>query len=144
MKSQLGRPWTALLVPCVFVLVGCGETSETIAPPATPDTTPPSVPTDVTLYDRPDYLEVTWTPNAEVDLDGYQVIRSTDNGATWEPASASTLETNSFQSGKFLVVQYRVSAVDDAANESAYSGPVGYRAPNRDPKIPTAPEEPRI
>ena len=46
------------------------------------------------------------------------------------------------QDDKYILVQYRVAAVDNAANESGYSNLIQYRAPTHHPKFPTQPVEP--
>src|SRR5262245_7769815 len=135
------RTVAALLVPVALWFAGCGE-GDTITP--APDTTPPSVPTGLSVFAWDTYLEVSWTPNAEADLAGYQIIRSTDSGTTWEPGSGSLLTSNTFQDSKYILVQYRVAAVDNSANESGYSNLIQYRAPTHYPKFPIQPQEPEF
>ena len=140
MNPKYSRTWTALLVPLVLLFAGCLGSSDPASP--APDTTPPSVPVGLSVLAWDTYLQVSWTANAEADLAGYQIIRSTDAGATWDAASTSLLGTNSFQDDKYILVQYRVAAVDNAANESGYSNLIQYRAPTHHPKFPTQPVEP--
>lgn len=142
MTPDLGRKVTALLIPLALVFAGCGDTDPATFG-ATPDTTPPAVPTDVVLLSQYDHLAVQWAPNAEPDLAGYIVVRSLDAGETWEPLNETPLTETTFQDTKYPNVQYCVSAVDLSSNESAYSSPVGYQAPVRGPKNPALPAEPR-
>uniref|UniRef100_A0A832MNW4 Fibronectin type-III domain-containing protein n=1 Tax=Eiseniibacteriota bacterium TaxID=2212470 RepID=A0A832MNW4_UNCEI len=89
------------------------------------DTAPPAAPTSVSATRQSDAVRVTWSPNAEPDLQGYSVYRATAaagpfglvtpslvTGTTW-------LDTGVPQG--LAAVWYRVSATDLAGNESAQS-----------------------
>ena len=133
MNPQNGRTWAAWILPVALMIAGCGDSDPMSPNPI--DTTPPSVPAAVELSALYDHLEVTWAPNAEADLAGYVVSRSLDDGATWTPVSATPFTENTFEDGKYPLVQYRVAAVDASSNQSAFSSAVGYRAPNDRPKF---------
>jgi hypothetical protein len=135
MNPQNGRTWAAWILPLALTFAGCGD-SDPASPNQPIDTTPPSVPAAVELFARHDFLEVTWAPNAEADLAGYVVARSLDDGVTWTQVAEAPLTENTFEDGKYPLVQYRVAAVDVASNQSAYSSAVGYRVPNDRPKFP--------
>lgn len=90
---------------------------------ATPDTTTPSVPTDITAVPVSDtQINLSWTASTDnVGVSGYQVFR--DGGVT----PIATPSTNSYSDSGLTassLYTYTVKAVDAAANISSASSPV--------------------
>lgn len=89
------------------------------------DTTPPDTPTGLTGTADIKSVSLSWTPNKETDLDGYNVFQ---NGIK--------LNTNLIKDNKFSlnnvtpdqVFAYQVSAVDRSGNESGKSSIVNLTA----------------
>jgi hypothetical protein len=135
------KTFTTILVALAFV-AGCGDNGTTTSPGGGDiDTTPPGIPVGVAIEADDTTLTVRWNDNAEPDLAGYVVQRSFDE-ADWLVVS-DVLTTSEFQDGHSSEVYFRVSAVDQTGNQSAYSSSVGYTAPNGPgPKGPSKPDEP--
>lgn len=91
--------------------------------PVTLDTTPPVVPTGVTVVGRDKAVSLRWKANGEPDLAGYKLYRSATALTGFEPLATS--ETPAFVDAKELAnlkpVYYRVAAFDKAGNESVPS-----------------------
>ncbi|MBC8204512.1 MAG: T9SS type A sorting domain-containing protein [FCB group bacterium] len=96
---------------------------------------PPYKPQNLQLENVSNQTHLTWDPNLEYDLDHYNIYRyiSMDQGpppAYW-PLIGQTEETE-FTDPEFAPVpggpetaMYRITAVDEAEQESEYSDPVG-------------------
>ena len=85
------------------------------APVAPADTTPPATPTGLVATGGTESITLDWTDNADVDLSGYRVYaagRATPLAAT----TASTIVRTGLPVD--TTFGYRVTAVDDAGNES--------------------------
>ena len=86
-------PKTLKIIPCVFALalvMGCSDSNNPLAED-TIDTVPPATPLGVELeaYTGANpWLAVRWADNAEIDLAGYVVQRSFDDGLSWEDVTA--------------------------------------------------------
>jgi hypothetical protein len=132
-------PKTVLaLITCfaAFALVGCGDNgSSTILAP-TVDTVPPAVPTGVGVDQTLTAVMIDWDANSEPDLAGYVLERSLDMGATWQTLGSAVLTSNSYADYKYPHADYRVAAIDQSENQSAYSAQVAFSLPDRGPKIP--------
>ena len=113
----------AIVVP----LTGCGTTTRSTAPAVTLDTTPPSIPDELT-QSRDPYtrnLQLEWSPSPSPDVASYDVYMyspdpSRENsfikvGETSAPAWS--LPT----SASDQTYTFRVRAVDGAGNASAFS-----------------------
>jgi hypothetical protein len=116
------------LVPfaLAIALVGCGDDGSsspgtTIVPTPTPDTVPPSVPTNLDVEWDNGTLVLQWDENSEPDLAGYMLQRSYDAGTTWEYVSPTPLTVASYVDTFANRADYRVSAIDTSDNQSAYS-----------------------
>jgi hypothetical protein len=107
---------------------GCGSTSETLV-----DTTPPNAPSNLSVASDATSLTVTWAENSEVDLAGYVLERSFDEGATWATVSESVLTDATWVDTLHGRADYRVAAVDVSENQSAYSETATYLGPTRGP-----------
>jgi hypothetical protein len=78
----------------------------------------------------PGYIDLTWTPNAESDLAGYNVYRAT-YGGSFAKMNPELVKTPTFRDSRVAPGQftYRVSAVDARGNESAQSQPTTETVP---------------
>jgi len=99
------------------------EPSEDVA--ITPiDKFPPAAPAGLRVTAAPNTIELSWDANAEPDLSGYRIYRSTDGGPFERIAEISTLPTYSdkaVERGK--TYRYAITAFDQAGNESERSAP---------------------
>lgn len=85
-----------------------------------PDTTPPSVPSNVTAAAKsPSVVQISWSASTDnVGVTGYQVFRNGDLTGT-----CSTTEYTDMQLSSGTTYSYTVAAYDAANNESAQSSP---------------------
>lgn len=88
------------------------------------DMTPPDPPTGLSVVPGVNRAFLTWSENKEPDLAGYYVYRSTRSGRDYErltdkPLMRTTYSDQTAKSGK--TYHYRITAVDQAGNESAGS-----------------------
>jgi hypothetical protein len=112
--------WNRTAAFCIaltgLVLAGCNETTSEIA---APDTAPPLPPQEVKAYLKNGVTCVSWSPNGETDLAGYNVYQmappSRLNGNLLTDVAFSTAAQFSQNS------TIRVTAVDVNGNESAPS-----------------------
>jgi len=111
-----------------LVLSGCSETAPTEALPV--DTTAPRPPVELLVERVGETLVISWSPNAEVDLAGYHLQRSIDYGTTWEQLTNNLTSRTSYVDELRSFVLYRVAAVDNSGNQSAYSAPAAYTTPS--------------
>jgi len=89
------------------------------------DIYPPVVPTGLTALIGPDSIDLAWQRNAESDLQGYYIYRSTDKGPFQRLGDLVTLPTytdRSVEHGK--TYSYKISAIDKKNNQSGQSSPV--------------------
>jgi hypothetical protein len=94
------------------------------------DTSPPAAPTGVSAAKEGDTdVRVRWSPNAEPDLAGYTVYRSTSSGGPYQVISPPGLTATQFLDTTIPAgtaqVWYQITASDVSANESARSAAVG-------------------
>ncbi|MBI4635429.1 MAG: DUF799 family lipoprotein [Candidatus Rokubacteria bacterium] len=80
------------------------------------DTVPPAPPSGVSVRLTESALQLAWTRNTEADLAGYRVYRS-DSPLTGF-ALAGTTESPGYREELTGLAHYRISAVDQAGNES--------------------------
>jgi hypothetical protein len=134
------------LVAFAPVLGGCGDESAPLDPgDQIPDTTPPAVPVNLEVAGDPQTasIQVAWDENAEADLAGYVLERSLDRGASWTTVSATPLSTAAYQDAYYPRADYRVAAVDQSDNQSAFSGTRTWiYIRNSGPKVPEQPVQP--
>jgi len=86
--------------------------------------TPPTQPTGLTVIAGVSRVFLTWDENAEHDIAGYNVYRSTKTGRDYERLNDKLLTRTTFsdESVKIGVTYYyAVTAVDQSGNESAYT-----------------------
>jgi len=117
------------------VMFGCGEKSDYREEP---DREPPTAPIGLAVQKLEDAYGIllTWVPNIEEDVAGYNVYRSIADGTGYEriseqliPAAHNTVfrDYAVLLGGKMY--SYVVTAVDDSRNESTYSEEVEIKAP---------------
>ncbi len=102
-----------------------------------PDTTPPAAPTGLLAVAGTGEVQLDWNANAEPDLDGYVLERSTSFGGPFAALHGAVLEQTSYLDidvANGTTYFYRLSAVDLSGNSSA-TGPVV----DATPEAPTAP-----
>ena len=93
---------------------------------ATSDITPPNKPTGVTTVEYLSGSKTTWYANTESDIDGYNVYRSTSANGTYGKINSSLITYYLYDYDNAGLIDgttyyYRVTAVDDAGNESEMS-----------------------
>ncbi len=90
------------------------------------DTFPPAAPTGLQAVAGEGTISLIWDANAEMDLDGYRVLRAARPGDVLMPITASPIHETTFrdsvQAG--VVYVYAVAAVDRAGNVSPLSNRV--------------------
>jgi hypothetical protein len=86
----------------------------------------PLPPTGLVAETGPDGINLTWLPNRELDLTGYNVYRSEDSAGTFLKMNAHLLADPEWTDTTHLPVvhYYCVSAVDASGNQSAMSDTV--------------------
>ena len=112
------------------------ESGQTASVPAVrPDTTAPAVPTGLTAAGAGGGNTLTWTANAEPDLAGYNVYRSTASTGPFAKINAALVVGASYldTSAPVGVSYYRITAVDASGNESAQTASVSATRPDYDP-----------
>jgi fibronectin type 3 domain-containing protein len=109
-----------------LLAAGCTSDDNPLAPTASEDTTPPSIPVNVEVSGGAHRL--IWDSNAEADLAGYNVYRfdpdpSREN--SYVKMNGSLVTANAWLAPIDTHTWiYRVGAVDASGNESAKSGQV--------------------
>lgn len=89
------------------------------------DTTPPAIPAGVIAKGYDMHINISWTPNTEIDLAGYKVYRANNNSYTLlGTVNPDEHIFTDFIGSEGTSATYKVSAFDQAQNESAMSTPV--------------------
>jgi fibronectin type 3 domain-containing protein len=91
------------------------------------DTIPPLAPTGLTAQEGNKYVSLNWNDNSEVDINGYNVYRSTTSGGPYTRQNGTLLSSSDFNDANVTngtTYYYVVTAVDTSSNESANSGEV--------------------
>jgi len=79
------------------------------------------------------FVDLTWAPNLDNDLAGYNIFRRTENGA-WEKLNWRLIQVPSFRDEKVKAsgqYEYSVSAVDLRGNESPRSAEASEIVPDK-------------
>ncbi|MDB5320578.1 MAG: hypothetical protein JWN40_2209 [Phycisphaerales bacterium] len=86
---------------------------------------PPATPTNLAAMGGDAQVNLTWNANGEPDLAGYNVYRSDSLEGVYYLIGTTTLSTYRDNDGPVNGVEsfYRISAIDNGANESALSDP---------------------
>jgi hypothetical protein len=92
------------------------------------DTAPPSTPTNLSAEKEGGSVLLSWSANAEADLDGYMLYRATSAAGPWTALNTTPLEAPEFTDANpptgAATAWYQVSARDATGNESARSSSV--------------------
>lgn len=97
-------------------------------PTGGPDTQAPAAPAALAAEPGGDDVTLTWTANAEADLQEYRIYRGTSPAPTDQIATIAA-GTQTYTDEDLAVGQtyyYRLAAVDQAGNESAFSNEVSF------------------
>lgn len=116
-----------LLVATAFLMLlgACGNETSEVAPAI--DTVPPNPPVGLQAQEGVQPVQISWSENAEVDLAGYRVYKSSYEDGPYRRINSDLLlcpwcyDTVSPMSLTF----YKVTAVDESGNESAFSDVMG-------------------
>jgi len=131
-----------VVIAALVVFVGaCGKEGGDGLP--TVDTAPPVPPVGVQVQGEDDLVAIRWDENAEIDLAGYRLYKSSFEDGPFGIESSGLVYCPWFYD-KVLAMEmtyYKVTAVDESGNESAFSRIVGIYY-NTDRKVqPEAPSE---
>lgn len=134
MKSVRFVAFALMTGAIVFILAGCGKSSDVVAPATVLDTTPPAAPTGVAgAYDagtQRDYLN--WTGSTSPDVAGYEVWQYESDpalGATGVLVGATDASVESFAlplTNESRQAWFRLRATDEAGNLSAFSSSASH------------------
>ncbi len=105
---------------------------------AEPDTTPPAVPSGLSVAPGNGHVLLDWNDNTESDLAGYNVYRSTTAGSGYVQLNAALLTASTytdFDVTNGVTYYYHVTAVDTSDNESDGCNDVGAIPGNGYPRI---------
>src|SRR5262249_50583970 len=100
----------------------------------------PSVPTGLTATGAG--ISLNWADNTEANLAGYNVYRSTSSGGTYTKLNDSPIVDSAYIDGATAIGTtyfYKVTAVDNAGNESAQTAAVSATRTS-DNSAPSAPK----
>jgi len=123
---------TLATVACIG-LYGCGNSSAVTNATRSLDSTPPPAPESISLNTVPEFNELTWAASAAADVARYQVYQyqpdpSRDNAYVM----LGETTTSSFNLGRTADATdtyFRVRAVDQAGNRSAFSSETSVHLP---------------
>ena len=105
------------------------------------DTTPPAYPTGLIATAGVSTVSLDWSNNAEGDLAGYYVYRSTTSGGTYTQLNGTLLSSSNYTDNSVIngtTYYYIVTTVDNSSNESDNSNEVSA-TPHPDTTSPAAP-----
>ena len=108
------------LVTLLLVAGSCGNDTS-VAPL---DTVAPNPPIGVTMAPNGDTgVRISWDPNTELDLAGYRLYRSSNQGGPFGQATSAVLVCPWYyaQATPMDITYFKVTAIDRSGNESAYS-----------------------
>jgi hypothetical protein len=115
-----------LVASALLLLFGaCGNESGQVAPAV--DTVPPNPPVGLQVQEGAQPVRLSWSENAEVDLAGYRIYKSSYEAGPYRLLNSDLLlcpwhyDTVS----PMMMTFYKVTAVDASGNESAFSEVMG-------------------
>ena len=114
-------------------LYGCGSSSDVTNAAGSLDSTPPPAPESIALNTVPEYNELTWAASAAADVAKYQVYRyqpdpSRDNAYVMVGETTNS-SFNLGRTSEDADTYFRVRAVDEAGNRSAFSSETSVHLP---------------
>ncbi len=114
--------FAGILAVGLIAMAGCGSDSTTTGP----DTAPPSAPQLLSGYAKTEgKIVLTWAPNVEGDLDGYNIYEvGVDEPIGFAPAGSRGVAIETTVTGE---IPFRITAVDRSGNESAPSSTLSIR-----------------
>jgi hypothetical protein len=127
-----------LTVASFFVLAvsGCSSDSTSTVSPPSEDLTPPAAPVNLSVSCEDGEVTVAWRENSEIDFASYQIYRGLAGGDYAFVSSADNARfVDQIDDAGLFEFFYRVSAVDDSGNESAYSASASVVFDSRLPDI---------
>jgi hypothetical protein len=107
-------------------------TPKDIFPPTAPTGLVAAITQETNL--QPPYVELSWEANSEADLAGYSVYRSEDSGTQGKRITSELLLSPVFRDTTVAAGRryfYRVTAVDQAGNESSPSAAIAVDLPQQ-------------
>ena len=123
---------------CICLLVGlaalslligaCGNDSGQSTPVI--DTVAPNPPVGFQFQDQGTTVKIVWAQNAEADLEGYMLYKSSSETGPFGQVNSEPLLCPWYYDEVLpaAMTYYRVTAVDENGNESAYSQLIGYNS----------------
>ncbi len=118
---------TVFILAAVLVLMvgACGNDSGSGLPEV--DTVPPNPPVGLQAVENVGSVRISWTENAELDLAGYRVYRSSNESGPFRRVSSGLVLCPWYYDTPtaMAMTYYRVTAVDESGNESAFSEVIG-------------------
>jgi hypothetical protein len=115
----------SLAVLSMFV-GACGDDSGQSTPVI--DTVAPNPPVGFQLEDDGSAIKITWESNAEADLAGYNLYKSSSENGPFGVVNSQALLCPWYFDEMLpgAMTFYKVTAVDESGNESAYSQVIGF------------------
>lgn len=121
------------LVPLIN---GCSEDTTTAPQSEIQDTTPPTPPVGLEVARRDKGVKVSWSPNLESDLVGYNLwiyVPSPNLIQAYQKLNTELITTSEYSTSKLPKgdpsYYFRLTAVDQFNNESAFSTTVEAQVP---------------
>ncbi len=90
---------------------------------------PVAIPTGLTVKGYDSHVFLQWNANSEPNLNGYEIFRSVNDGASWQKAGITDQSTSCFSDfvrplGTNLNLLYKINALNDANQPSDFTDPV--------------------
>jgi hypothetical protein len=92
------------------------------------DTVAPNPPVGFQLQDEGEAIKITWESNAEADLAGYNIYKSSSEHGPFGQVNSQPLLCPWYYDEVLPAAAtfYRITAMDESGNESAYSQLIGF------------------
>jgi fibronectin type 3 domain-containing protein len=121
--------------------LGSNESEYSNSDDATPQDFVPAAPTGLSATPGYEQISLEWNENSEIDIDGYNLYRSTTTGTGYSLVNTSGLigtanYTDTGLTGD-VTYYYILKAVDESVQESTASSEVNATAINSPPALPT-------
>jgi fibronectin type 3 domain-containing protein len=131
-----------LVLAGLALFAGACGTEDGVSLP-TVDTVPPVPPVNVQVGFESNSITIRWSENAEIDLAGYKLYKSSlRDGPFGQETSGLIYCPWYFDHGLPMeMTYYKVTAVDQSGNESAFSQVVGFYYNTDTKRQPVAPAE---